>query len=191
MKRIATTISIAGIVASACDVADDRSTVREAELAVDEAPLAESDSEDDAPDEPSRSLVSDQAEDDEPASELPLQAKPHVLEAPTCGAFPSTAWGGACEWVKDVRTSGTDARADCSSGVGASYFALSGGCWTGTSGVLKFNHPDEGSIGDMPEDGATNSADGWTCRYDTNADATHTHRAVALCCPGVIVATCP
>lgn len=193
MLVLSTTMS-AGI---SCDVEDPRDAEPRNALNDDEEEegpelqaraddVLDSDGEDQAPDVP----ASD-SPPSEPSSEPGLVADRDPIAAPTCGPFPVFAWSGSCEWVKTIENSGTDARADCSSGVGANYVALSGGCWTGTAHNLVHNMPDSGSQSNLPTDGTSTGADGWSCRFSGNADATHSHRAVAYCCTGVEVATCP
>jgi hypothetical protein len=125
------------------------------------------------------------------SDEPPLVAEPDpAAGGPTCSPFPTVVHAAVCVWVKETETGASPSvRADCDD-VGASYYALTGGCYTSTSGELVISTPDEGSQNNMPEDQDNSTrADGWSCEYNVNATG-GSHRAVAYCCPAASVASC-
>jgi hypothetical protein len=136
-------------------------------------------------------LSPDRPEPAPSSQQPPLVAEPDpAAGGPSCSPFPTVVHAAVCVWVKETETGATPSvRADCDD-VGASYYALTGGCYTSTAGELVISTPDEGSQNNMPEDQDNSTrADGWSCEYNVNATG-GSHRAVAYCCPAASVASC-
>lgn len=134
---------------------------------------AESDS---APAAPSRhdGAVHFTAEDDPQAGSA----------APSCEGLPALGAFGFCEWAKETESGAATVRAVCEDVLAGSR-VVSGGCWTGTTASLRVSAPDEGSQGNLPEEGDpwnASTGEAWSCEYSAAPTGGQTHRAVALCC---------
>jgi hypothetical protein len=127
---------------------------------------------------------------DEPTESVATENVLHGGGSPTCSEFPFFAIGYACEWTRNTTGSSQNVRADCGN-VGASYRAISGGCWTDSASELVYAGVDEDIQGNYPDEGE-NLADGYgySCRYSRGPTGSEQHLATALCCPQLTVAGC-